>query len=374
MNLLISTMSTKNKFLLRNVFPILQRLLNIIFSVMIVIWAMSAHGENYHFRYVSLADKALPGYLSFSPSSINDGGQISGTVSNCDDSGCFDFHAAIYKDGVVTVLQPGLGGPINAGGTIGGSVLVDPVDFTRQSALFRKNKFDLISPFKGEVSSYIFSLNDSGTALVFSYDENSKRNLWLYKNGQTTEIDLGQSLLPVSGFISYTEFSRVINNQGIIAGITTTDSAFNGARGFRFDPRTGKGEILEPVSPDTLAWGMGINQRGDVLGYSFVSEPPYHERIGVWDKKGNFTTYVDVKTNSSYLLFNDNNLIVRTLVSGDDNSYLVKPGKQLNLADLVEGIPSGAKLYFIFDINNRGDMLGYDTLGGIFLLQRAVGN
>jgi hypothetical protein len=56
--------------------------------------------------------------------------------------------------------------------------------------------------------------------------------------------------------------------------------------------------------------------------------------------------------------------------SYDDNSYLVKPGKQLNLADLVEGIPSGAKLSFIFDINNRGDMLGQDSLGGVFLLQR----
>ena len=127
------------------------------------------------------------------------------------------------------------------------------------------------------------------------------------------------------------------------------------------------------MSPDTLAWGLGINTHGDVLGYSFVLGAPYHERIGVWDPNGDFKTYFDETISSDALVFNDNNLIVITLAR--NNSYLVpKPGVRLNLADLVENLPSGQNLRYIFDINNHGDMLGLDDQDRPFLLERtAVG-
>jgi len=69
------------------------------------------------------------------------------------------------------------------------------------------------------------------------------------------------------------------------------------------------------VSPDTQAWGLRINTRGDALGYSFVFKAPYHERIGVWDRNGDFKTYFDETINTSRLVFNDNNLIVITAVN-----------------------------------------------------------
>jgi hypothetical protein len=133
--------------------------------------------------------------------------------------------------------------------------------------------------------------------------------------------------------------------------------------------------LLQPVPPDTLAWGLGINNRGDVLGYSFVSGAPYHERIGVWDRNGNFQTYFDETIVSNRLLFNDNNLIVITLVQ-DSNSYLVpQPGVRLNLADLVVNMPAGQDLRSITDMNNHGDMIGSSSQGNNFLLERVgVGN
>ena len=129
------------------------------------------------------------------------------------------------------------------------------------------------------------------------------------------------------------------------------------------------------MSPDTLAWGLGINSRGDVLGYSFVSKAPYHERVGVWDRNGDFKTYFDETISSDALLFNDNNLIVITLAPGN-NSYLVpKPGVRLNLADLVENLPAGQDLRFILDMNNHGNMIGSSSTGNNFLLERVgVGN
>jgi len=70
------------------------------------------------------------------------------------------------------------------------------------------------------------------------------------------------------------------------------------------------------------------------------------------------------------LVFNDHNLIVisdvRRPASEAGNCYLVPtPGVRLNVADLVENLPPGRKLYTIIDINNHGDLLGPD-----FLLER----
>jgi len=107
--------------------------------------------------------------------------------------------------------------------------------------------------------------------------------------------------------------------------------------------------------------------------------PPFriwpHERVGVWDRNGDFKTYFDETISSDALLFNDNNLIVITLAPGN-NSYLVpKPGVRLNLADLVENLPAGQDLRFILDMNNHGNMIGSSSTGNNFLLELVgVGN
>jgi hypothetical protein len=229
-----------------------------------------------------------------------------------------------------------------------------------QAALFRGNQVKLIPPQPGEVFAFVFALNDSGTALAESDDASGRPTYVLYGRGQTTVLDFGPTVTnpSVTG----------MNNQRIISGIEGP-SPFDGAHGFRFDPRTGEAALLDPVSPDTLAWGLGINTRGDVLGYSFVSGAPYHERIGVWHRNGHFKTYFDETISSGALQFNDNNLIVITLAPGN-NSYLVpKPGVRVNLADLVENLPSGQNLRYITGINNHGDMLGSGGQGS-FLLER----
>lgn len=54
------------------------------------------------------------------------------------------------------------------------------------------------------------------------------------------------------------------------------------------------------------------------------------------------------------------------------NSYLLpRPGTRLNLADLVDDIPSEFNPSLIKDINAHGDMIGVDFFsGGAFLLER----
>ncbi len=139
---------------------------------------------------------------------------------------------------------------------------------------------------------------------------------------------------------------------------------------------------LNPLPTEANSWALDINNRGDVLGYSFDSAAT--ERIGVWNRAGEFETYFvegtpAVPTISNNLLFNDNNLIVITRVSNPPtergHSYLVpQPGVRLNLADLVENLPAGQGLQYIISLNAHGDMIGIDCPGFIcspyFLLQR----
>jgi hypothetical protein len=213
----------------------------------LALWAVLAQGEEFRYRYVSLNDKVPPEFVFFSPAAINDSGEISGTVYNCDDNKCFNYHVAIYKNGTITVLQPGNGGPINAGGTIGGTVDVD------QAALFRANKeVERIPRQPGEIKSSVLKLNDSGTALIFSEDNEYNRTYLLYKNGQSTVLDL----CPIfaNGFCYLGDIDVTgMNNQNIISGKVSLD---NGTRGFRFDPKTGEVMLLEPVETYQRTWGV----------------------------------------------------------------------------------------------------------------------
>jgi len=341
------------------------------------LWAVLAQAQEFRYYWVSLDQVELPpGFIEFFPVAINNSGRIYGDGIECSNATCDSIlsHIAVYADGAVTVLQPGNVYAANEGGAIGGSVLIDPTNYIEQAALFRGDQVELIPPQPGEVRSAVIALNDQGTALVESDDALDRRTFLLYSKGQTTPLNFGPTITSPA--------ATGMNNQGIISGIGLNQ--FDELRGFRFDPRTGETTVLNPLPTEPRALGLGINNRGDVLGYSFVSNRL--ERIGVWNRKGEFQTYFvegtpEFPTISNSLRFNDNNLIVITRVvritppfERNKNSYLVpKPGVRLNLADLVENPPLGLCLSSIGDINNRGDMIGFDGCGissFSFLLQR----
>jgi hypothetical protein len=343
--------------------------------------ADDGHGQDLRYRYVALDQIALPtGFTSFFPSAIRDNGWVYGTIC---DSTCSVTQLVYVKDSSLTsfgAIPPGsFTGPVNKRGAVGGAVLVDPVNFIYQAALFRGAKVELIPPQPGELFASVIGLNDHDAAVVSSFDASGNQHYVLYSKGQASPINFGPSLTNPSPCFTFSGVSRCINNRETIEGIEGP-GIFNGARGFRFEPSEGEATILNPYPGDpteTLAWGQAINERGDVLGYSFtLGVTPYHERIGVWERNGLFDTYfVESDVNSSKLLFNDDNLIVITLqspgASTPHNSYIVpRPGVRLNLADLVVNLPAGQELSSIGDLNNHGDMIGSTSTGVNFLLQR----
>ena len=210
----------------------------------------------------------------------------------------------------------------------------------------------------------MIALNDSGMALVDSFDDNFVETLAIYKNGRVTPVDFGPDV-PFAFFLS-------MNNSGIISG-TTFSQSFTFV-GFRDDRSTSRTTLLYPVGGDPDAWALHINNRGDILGYSFVTNAI--ERIGVWDAKAVFTPYFvegtpQIPTVSNRLVFNDNNLIVISNISiGEPTSYIVpRIGVRLDLADLVENLSAGQNLANTIGINNHGDMIGFGQQGSFLLVR-----
>ena len=338
-----------------------------VLALILGLWPVLLQAQGLRYHYVGLDQASLPaGFVFFSAAAINDSGRVCGTAF--DES--FDSHVAVYQNGAVTVLQPDLSSlsqTVNAQGTIGGAVITDQVNFYTQAALFRGSQVEFIPRLPGEITSSLVALNDSGMALVDSLDANFVDTFAIYKNGRVTPIDFGPD-------VSF-PFFLSMNNDGIISGTTFSQQSFT-YFGFRFDTRTGLTTLLYPIAGDPDAWALSINNRGNILGYSFVFGAT--ERIGVWDRSGLFTPYFvegtpQIPTVSNRLLFNDNNLIViRDLSTLPRTSYIVpRPGVRLDLADLVENLPAGQNLAFTIGINNHGDMIGFGEQGG-FLLVRVV--
>lgn len=313
------------------------------------------------YRYVSL-DAAIPsGYLLFDPRSITDGGDIYGNLFQCGAETCTSF-VAVYRNDKITPLHAGFANDANARGVVGGSVERDPDLFTTQAALFRGSEVELIPPLPDEVSSEVLAVTNSNIAFVQSFDSSFNATYYLTRHGQVTPLNFGPD---PAGFFD-------INDRGVISG---TSFRAGGARALRYDPFAGSFTLLDPLPTEPEAWGQAINNRGDVLGYSFVSGAL--ERIGVWRDTRFRTSFVEgtpeFPTVSNRLLWNERGLVVITETT-DSNSYLVpRPGVRLNLADLTAGpLPPWT---LILDINNRGDLIGVGgdepfNVNSVFLLRR----
>ncbi|MEQ1557891.1 MAG: DUF3466 family protein [Methyloglobulus sp.] len=227
--------------------------------------------------------------------------------------------------------------------------------------MFRGNKTKLIPlPLSPDVvGSEATDLNDDGTALVISYDANYNFNHWLYKKNKLTKLNFGSTISSA--------FAFDINNEGIVVGEGRNNITGDEIE-FRHDPSTGKTMTLNPLPTANNSMIRGINNRGNILGALYNYYRYFH--IGLYDKKGIFHTYVVEGTpefpHSSYpwpaTNFNDKDLIVISYYDSDRTSYLLpKPGVALDLADLITNLPVGRHPSYIADINNEGDMLGFDV-------------
>lgn len=344
----------------------------LLFALVLGLWTVGAKAGEFRYCYVSFYAALPPEIVGFDPKAIDNGGRTYGDAYKCSAASCDEIipYVGVYENGALTVLQPTQPAFVfaaNDKGMIGGSALFNLQNFTGQAALFHGRSIELVAPQPGEVDSAVILVNDRGTAVVRSSNMDQSTYL-LYRKGKTAPLNFGPTIS--------TPIVTGINELSILSG---TENSSN-PRGFRFTPWISVARLLYPIPPEDNAWGLDINNRSEVLGYSFIANGV--ERIGVWNFWGLFKTYFvegthEFPTISNRLVFNERNQIVITFVSSPANerlktSYLVpRPGSRLNVANLVTNLPMGANLSYIVDINNRGDMIGLDFFSGdAFLLKR----
>lgn len=333
------------------------------------------------YRYIELDETVPSGFLfdSFSTIGITNNNRVYSSVFNELEESPY---VAVFEHDSMIILEKSKGiysTAISGSGKIGGAVITDIENFIVQPALFDGNEIQIIPQIPGSIYGFVSTINDLEQAVIASIilvGEDAFWALHFYDKGEVTHLDFGPNIPPA--------FPSGMNNQGIISGTTFIDGL--GYRGFRINPRTNETMLLEPLPTEPHAWALDINNRGNILGYSF--EFGATERIGVWDEQGKFHTYFvegipEFPTISNDLVFNDNNQIVITQVSSplneQGNSYLVpKPGTRLNLDDLVMETPSplinDSNFWRILGISNHGNMFGRNFYGGnpavAFLLER----
>jgi hypothetical protein len=319
----------------------------------------------FHYRVVPLGGD-LPGDSFFDVAGIAADGRVFGTAVSCDDVVCPHDQVAVSRDGRTTLLRGGFAVTVNDLGLVGGGVFADPAAEAQgvtQAALFLRDRVRVVPRLPGEVSSLVLGVTNLGTALIGSSSETGVAYYLYDARGRVTPLDLGpDQILTIS-----------VNDASIVVGTIIPRGA--PARAFRYNPATRALTKFDPVEGDPESWGMAINLRGDVLGYSFVSGG--RERIGVWRGR-TFQPYFvegtpEFPTISNRLLWNRRDLIVIT-ATNDGNSYLVpRPGVRLRLADLVDGpLPPVTQ---IVSLNDRGDLVGFGgarpgVIDSQFLLER----
>ena len=310
--------------------------------------ALSANCIRY--EDVPLPDTA-PGYDLFGPTGVAKHGVIYGGGLDCDDNFevcSFDL-LKLDRNGNFTKLVDDFAvNEVGENGDSGGCKLY--ADETAQAAIAHPNgHVELIPRLPGEVTSCISQMSDGETALVQSFDADSVQTDYVYRNGHVYPITLEGADI------------RDINDKGTLAGIITTG---DGDRAFRYESRTQTLTLLEPIGGDPNSWGMGLDQQGEVLGYSFFFSE--QERIGKWNKKDRFETFFvegtpEVPPVSNQLIWNDKEFVVVS-DADDSNTYVIpRPGVRLNLADLVEGGVVPPRL-FAYSINENADFLAQSVV------------
>jgi hypothetical protein len=324
-------------------------------------------GISYH--YTSLSAAPLPDGFVFNDFTvgIDDFDRVYGNSYDGD----FVPHVSRLVHGRTTILQsrPSVAHVVSPSGVVGGSVLTDPVNFVEQAAIFVDQQVEVFARRPDEVSSYVVALNRARSALVASFDRSGSVTYLVFVRGRAKVVDLGSN-------VTNPQALRM-NDEGFIAGIEQPTGA--PARAFRYDPVSRRRTLLEPLPSESDSWGLGINNRLEVLGYSF--DPGATERIGTWDARNRFHQYFvegvpAVPTISNRLLFNEQNLIVITDVSAPatdaGKSFIIpRPGVRLDVADLVDNPPAGDAPYLLVTAeNNRGSLIGVGRTGTSFLLRR----
>ena len=338
-------------------------------------WSASPQGLQYH--HASLNARLPPGFEQFIPVKITDSGRVYGNLVPKGCSGFCVLTTGVHQSSKTAVIRKDLFlHTANESGTLGGSVITDPLNGFEQAALVEGGRFKLLPRLKGEVSSFVQLVTDLGLARVKSFqgeETGFRLDYYYYWNGQTI-------LLPVLSNVDV----QALSNLGLIAGTKFGPNYPYDLRAIQFVPPSGT-RIYTPIPPYASSWAFGINNLGDVFGYMDALSPSSDartQRIGRW-RGQNFLTYfiqgtTEFPERSQSLVSNEQGLIVASPDFVFGTSFVLPwPGLRIALPDITD--ETAFQLWFAVDVNSRGDIVGFgishdDFVSDDVLLQRVAGD
>ena len=189
------------------------------------------------------------------PTGINDNGQVVGTSANCA-VGPIPIHAVLWEDGKPTNLGS-FGGAVfniafginNQGKIVGGSDLAG--DTTFHAFFWQKGVMTDLGTLPGDFASNALSINNKTQVVGISLDASGNVRPFLWHDGVITDLN---TLIPADSPLFLLE-ALGINDRGQIVG-------------YAFDTITGEieGYLVTPVSGSNAAPGRGgTNKRQDVI-------------------------------------------------------------------------------------------------------------
>ena len=324
--------------------------------------APAARGpRNLPLNYAFIAlDSAIPsGFLFFDPIGVSDSHKVIGTVYDNDGNPSL----ALYQSGMVEIMIAGaFVNAVSRQGVAAGAVVTDPINFYTQAAIFHGSSTELIPRAPDEVTSYVASVTDQGTALVMSTDATGINTAYLYQNRKLRKLTFASA-----NYVVLTGMNNALTIVGWLSTQPNVDTAF------KFDANTGTTTLLPPLASNPSSWAIGINNLGDIVGYSFVFSGT--ENIGIWSGGRPFETYftegtAQIPTISNWLLINDARLIVITRTN-DQQSYLIPTkGTRVLLSDYVNyDVATYGTLSSVVGLNNFAELTGLTSFSYNFFLK-----
>ena len=307
--------------------------------------------------------------------SLNNRGDVVGLSRVRDENA----HTFLYRAGVMTDLSPlnsesilTVSMDINKRGQVASGVMENGVYFP---AIFdaRTGQVTTLGTLGG-VTAFGFngvatSINDRGQAVGYSYLDDLNRHAFLFSDGEMTDIG---SLGGYSGALG-------INNRGDIAGFSS-DTTVGSPRAFVY--RDGVMIEIDPFGgPNNESIARAINNHGQVVGEALTPAGTFNGFI----YSDGFVTNVGTLTggrNTYALSINDRGQVVgsadspyESVCSIDGQSvpcikyrlraFLYRNGKILDLNSLIPS-GSGWDLQWASDINDGGQIVGYGVRDGKF--------